>query len=73
MTPKYKKNDIILYNTAYGIITAVDEHWYFITWIGSGDGMLNISYHDTLPQMKKVAEYEPGSVDDLLLFGKMKV
>lgn len=70
---RFKKNDIIQYDTAYGIIRDMDDHWYYVSWIGAGDGMLNIARHDLLSQMQKVSEYHPDTCDDILLYGKMKV
>lgn len=69
---RFKKNDIIQYDTAYGIIRDMDDRWYYVSWIGAGDGMLNIAGHDPMPCLNKVAEYHPDSCDDILLYGKMK-
>ena len=73
MTPKFKKNDIISCGSSYGIVNEVDDGWYYVSWIGVGDSMLNIAEQDRMGQMKKVFEYEPGSSDDILIYGKMEV
>jgi hypothetical protein len=68
---KFKPYDIIIPNngSCMGVVKGYDEKWYFVTWVAGGDSMLCIEPTDK--NMVKVGEYVPGSVDDILLFGKM--
>ena len=73
MANKFRVNDIIISNKGgcFGIVVGYDNRWYYVTWVDGGDSMLYIENADE--SMEKVGEYTPGSADDILLYGKMKV
>ena len=73
MGRKFKPYDIIIPNngSCMGVVKGYDEKWYFVTWVDGGDSMLYIEHADE--SMEKFGEYTPGTSDDILLYGKMKV
>ena len=73
MANKFKVNDIITSNKegCLGIVMGYDNRWYYVTWVDGGDSMLYKENADEC--MEKFGEYTPGSSDDILLYGKMKV
>lgn len=70
---KFHKNDIIQKGNSQNDIAHVlscDGGWYFVRWLDAGDGMLWAEGADK--NYKKVMDFVPGSMDELVFNGHVK-
>ena len=68
---KFKKNDLIqIPNTEHMCqVLSTDNRYYFVRWLCGGDSMLWVEVTDR--DYIKVADIVPGSMDELMLYGKV--
>lgn len=66
----FKKNDLISNGISMGLVQSLDESHYYIRWLGAGDSMLRRDFVDG-GGYQKVGDFEPGTADEILMFGRM--